>query len=73
MLTSGYWNDTPVAIKQLRADLLTMNPAVSAEFSEETKLLRQLRHPNIVTLLGAGSMPGGAIFLVRRMHGQFLT
>src|SRR5688572_14122356 len=41
----------PVAIKQLKPDILFTDPDLMTRFRREGEMLRQLNHPNIVKLL----------------------
>src|SRR5689334_6176826 len=43
--------DTPVAVKVLKSQLAT--PEMIARFTREGEALRQLNHPNIVTIIDA--------------------
>lgn len=45
----GYWQGFEVAIKRLRI----VDPAYIAGFEREVTLLSQMRHPNILTFIGA--------------------
>ena len=65
LVVSGYWNDTPVAIKQLLPGIKHIYSTALEDFSAELMLLRSVRHPNIVTLFGGGTMSDGSLFLVR--------
>ena len=45
------WRGTVVAVKKLPAHNIT--PALLVDFVREVRLMKQLRHPNILMLLGA--------------------
>jgi serine/threonine protein kinase len=42
--------DQPVAIKVLKSDVIKSNPAILERFLREAEALRQLNHPNIITI-----------------------
>lgn len=50
-----------VAIKLIRADALS-DPRARARFEQEYETLRQLSHPNIVSVLERGELPGGELW-----------
>ena len=54
-----------VALKVIRADLID-NPRVTARFAREVRILKKLRHPNIVGCYG-GSVEDGAMFYAMRL------
>ena len=68
----GRWNDLPVAIKRMRAVLLALDDSFAREFEAETKLMRRLRHANVVTFFGAGSDHSGMPFLVCELMAHSL-
>ena len=49
------WNDTDVAFKTMHAD--EMNDETVNAFAEEIRMMRALRHPNIVLFIGAVIQP----------------
>lgn len=49
------WNDTDVAFKTMHAD--EMNDDTVNAFAEEIRMMRALRHPNIVLFIGAVIQP----------------
>jgi serine/threonine protein kinase len=58
----GAPQQTPVAVKLIRPVFATR--ANVYRFSRESEILKQLRHPNIVTLLGGGFSSDGSPYLV---------
>ena len=61
-----------MAVKRLRATVSEMDSSAVADFDHEVRLLRRLRHRNIVFFYGAG-LDTGVPFLVTgiaRMAGQ---
>eukprot|EP00026_Physarum_polycephalum_P005873 Phypoly_transcript_05912.p1 GENE.Phypoly_transcript_05912~~Phypoly_transcript_05912.p1 ORF type:complete len:446 (+),score=31.19 Phypoly_transcript_05912:139-1476(+) len=54
---SAIWFSTHVAVKKLPLEMLRQNINVLDEFSREIKLLKSLRHPNILQFLGSCSVP----------------
>lgn len=59
-------SDQPVAVKLLRKPL-RQDRRFAARFLEEVRLLRRLRHPGIVSVLGLGRLPDGGHFLVMEL------
>ena len=55
--------ERPVAIKVVRADLLS-DPDSRARFRRESQIVARLQHPSIVTVFDYGTLPDGAAFLV---------
>lgn len=53
----------PVAIKQLKPDVLVDNPQAIERFRREVEALRRLNHPNIVRLLGT-AREGRAYYII---------
>jgi serine/threonine protein kinase len=63
-------HDRHVALKVLRPEL---GASVTAErFNREVKLLGQLRHPNILTLIDSGEADGSLFFVMPYVEGQSL-
>ncbi len=54
----GDYGDLKVAIKLLKEAVMESDSEAVAEFDREVRLLRTLRHPNVVFFLGAGSFKG---------------
>lgn len=62
-----------VALKVIRSDR-TEDPRAVARFDLERRLLAQLDHPNIATLLDGGNSVSGQMFLVMEyVHGDPIT
>lgn len=55
--------ERPVAIKVVRADLLS-DPDSRARFRRESQIVARLQHPSVVTVFDYGTLPDGAAFLV---------
>jgi len=55
--------ERPVAIKVVRADLLS-DPESRARFRRESQIVARLQHPAIVTVFDYGTLPDGAAYLV---------
>jgi hypothetical protein len=55
--------ERPVAIKVVRADLLS-DPDSRARFRRESQIVARLQHPGIVTVFDFGTLPDGAAYLV---------
>lgn len=51
MIYKAKWRETLVAVKVLKSELL--NEATIKDFLYEYKAMEALRHPNIVTFMGA--------------------
>lgn len=63
----------PIALKVLRVDPLTTERQ-KARFLDEARLLAQVRHPNVVEVLGAGALPDGRPFIAMpRLTGETLA
>ncbi|KAG5176266.1 CTR-like PK [Tribonema minus] len=58
----GWYNRKPVALKVLFD--ARMNEELIREFTEEVNVLAQLRHPNIVRVLGGSTSPPHLFFLM---------
>ncbi|MCA9973897.1 MAG: protein kinase [Anaerolineales bacterium] len=58
-----------VAIKALNPDLVTANPETVARFRREAEALRQLNHPNIVSMLAAVEEDGRHYLVVEYVDG----
>jgi len=56
-------SSTPVAVKQLRPELVG-DPAMVARLETELRVGRELAHPNIARLIDFGDTPAGPPFLV---------
>jgi serine/threonine protein kinase len=62
-----------VALKVLRVDALT-TPRQKERFLDEARLLAQVRHPNVVAVLDAGTLPDGRPFIAMpRLAGETLA
>jgi hypothetical protein len=61
------WRGTSVAVKKLPASFLN-DPASVEEFKREGRLLRRLRHPNIVQLIGATAAQRDVLLIVEYMR-----
>lgn len=46
-------DNTPVAVKQLKSDIILQDPEIVRRFALEGEALRRLNHPNIVKMLAA--------------------
>jgi GAF domain-containing protein len=55
--------ERPVAIKVVRADLLS-DPDSRARFRRESQIVARLQHPSIVTVFDYGTLADGAAYLV---------
>jgi serine/threonine protein kinase len=53
---TAFWDDLPVVLKLIKAERIT-SPVAVAEFEMEENILSRIRHPNIVRLLGSGTVP----------------
>lgn len=58
-----------VAIKALNPDLVTANPETVARFRREAEALRQLNHPNIVSMLASVEEDGRHYLVVEYVDG----
>ena len=62
-----------VALKVLRVDALT-TPRQKARFLDEARLLAQVRHPSVIAVLDAGTLPDGRPFIAMpRLAGETLA
>lgn len=72
-LFSATWNNKPVVIKMAPTAARGMlMPKASTELRHESSLLRHLRHPNIIKVLGEGNEPD-TFMLTERCTGGLLT
>jgi hypothetical protein len=53
---TALWGETPVVVKLIKAERVSM-PVAVAEFEMEENILLRIRHPNIIRLLGSGNLP----------------
>jgi serine/threonine protein kinase len=54
-----------VAVKKLQSHWLESDPTAAADFDQEARFLRSIRHPNVVHFFGAGKLEASGIpFLV---------
>lgn len=56
-----------VAIKQLRPEVVTRDPALLTRFTQEGELLRRLNHPNIVRVISAVEENGQSYLIMEYM------
>lgn len=63
----GEYQERTVAIKRLRATVQELDASAVADFDHEIKLLRRLRHRNIVFFYGAGLLDGGPFLVTEYM------
>ncbi len=64
--------NAPCAIKVFRQELVD-KAWIARRFQQEVSALEQIRHPNVVSILGHGTTPGGAPYLVMEfIEGQTL-
>jgi eukaryotic-like serine/threonine-protein kinase len=61
----------PMAIKVIGAALAS-NPTVLARFEREAKILKQLKHPNIVRLYGTGRYHKTPFYVMEYIEGETL-
>ena len=64
--------DQPVAIKRIRPELIHDKAEYVARFKREAKALRQLNHPNIVTMLDIFETDGKQTIVMEYMPGGSL-
>jgi serine/threonine-protein kinase len=63
-----------VALKQLRAVAVRLNPRARSRFEHEARLQGQLEHPAIVPVYDIGVRPDGLpFFTMKRVHGDSLS
>ena len=62
----------PVAIKQLKPELIADDPDQLDRFIREGELLRQLNHPNIVKMLSAAEQESGHYLVMEYVDGGSL-
>lgn len=62
-------SDTLVAIKQLKPQIVHMNPELIARFQRESEILQQLNHPNIVNWLDTISHNNNHYIVMEYIHG----
>jgi len=63
---------TPVALKLMTAQRAA-NPSALKRFSTETTVLARLRHPNVVSILGAGEHEGRPWLAMELIQGESLA
>eukprot|EP00045_Choanoeca_perplexa_P015028 m.181460 g.181460 ORF g.181460 m.181460 type:complete len:1211 (+) comp16871_c0_seq1:102-3734(+) len=61
------FGDAKVAVKQLKASMLELDSLANDEFVAETKLMRSLRHSNIVYFYGCGVRDGNSFLVLEYM------
>lgn len=64
--------DTPVAIKQLRPELVESNVDVVQRFTREAEALRKLNHPNIIKVLATINEDGHHYIVMEYISGGSL-
>eukprot|EP00052_Salpingoeca_macrocollata_P028762 m.282412 g.282412 ORF g.282412 m.282412 type:complete len:1077 (+) comp22898_c3_seq22:1095-4325(+) len=64
---AGRWHDLTVAVKCLHGHLLELDASCAEEFDREVRLMKSIRHPNIVLFFGAGTLNDGTPFLVTEL------
>lgn len=64
------WHSTPCAIKKIFDPVIT--DALKAEFENEVRMLRRLRHPNVVTLMAVCRQPPALSILTEIIEGGSL-
>lgn len=62
-----------VAIKRLRPELSAANPEIVSRFQREAEALRQLNHPNIVTVYDSGQDAQGHYIVMEYVSGGSLA
>lgn len=65
-------NGQPVAIKRLKAELVSHNPEAVKRFIREGETLRQLNHPNIVKILATFEIENQPIIVMEYVSGGSL-
>eukprot|EP00041_Stephanoeca_diplocostata_P038564 m.1527913 g.1527913 ORF g.1527913 m.1527913 type:complete len:1172 (+) comp25236_c2_seq6:232-3747(+) len=61
----GQWGHIDVAVKRLRIALdFDIDPMAAEDFEREVRFMQEIKHPNLLTLYGAGSTTDGFAFLV---------
>lgn len=65
-------DQTPVAVKVLRTDLIQRDPDMVARFQREGEALSQLNHPNIVKMLGSDDHQGTHYLVMEYVNGGSL-
>ncbi len=61
-----------VVIKQLKSELIARQPEMVSRFIREGEALRQLNHPNIVTMLAAEERDGAHLIIMEYVPGGSL-
>jgi len=64
------WRSTPCAIKKIFDPVITEE--LKADFENEVRMLRRLRHPNVVTLMAVCRVPPALSFLTELIEGGSL-
>lgn len=64
------WHGTPCALKKIFDPVIT--DSLKAEFENEVRMLRRLRHPNIVTLMAVCRQPPALSILTEIVEGGSL-
>merc|ERR1719216_421286 len=64
------WHSTPCAIKKIFDPVITEE--LRSEFENEVRMLRRLRHPNVVTLMAVCRKPPALSFLTEFVGGGTL-
>lgn len=66
----AFWRCTPCAMKRIFDPVITAE--LKADFDNEVRMLRRLRHPNIVTLMAVCRVPPHLSFLTEYLDGGSL-
>mmetsp|Transcript_99684 Transcript_99684/g.197645 ORF Transcript_99684/g.197645 Transcript_99684/m.197645 type:complete len:578 (-) Transcript_99684:194-1927(-) len=66
----AFWRSTPCAMKRIFDPVITAE--LKADFDNEVRMLRRLRHPNIVTLMAVCRVPPHLSFLTEYLDGGCL-
>src|SRR5262245_31190437 len=61
-----------VAANVMAPGVGTTNDQAAARFERESKILKQLNHPNIVRLFGVGKYHGNPYYAMEFVHGESL-
>eukprot|EP00026_Physarum_polycephalum_P008876 Phypoly_transcript_08979.p1 GENE.Phypoly_transcript_08979~~Phypoly_transcript_08979.p1 ORF type:complete len:344 (+),score=53.93 Phypoly_transcript_08979:284-1315(+) len=70
LVFKAHWRGSPVAVKMLKMQNITEHAL--QEFRKELQILTRLRHPNIVLLMGASTIPPNLTFVTEFLSGGSL-